>query len=51
MTLTLCIPFVDPTNSNIFIKIIAWFLVTTETANSLVIVIMHIFLVTKLKQS
>ena len=41
-TTSLCLPFVDPTNSQLLIKLITWFTVTTQLATSIGIMIMHI---------
>ncbi len=47
----LCLPFVDPTNSVLAIKIITWFSVTTQTFTSLAVTVEGITLVTNLSDS
>ena len=50
-TTSLCLPFVDPTNSQLLIKIITWFTVTSQLATSIGIIVMHILLVTEIRRS
>ena len=50
-TTSLCLPFVDPTNSQFLIKLITWFTVITQLINSIGIMIMHILLVTEIRHS
>ena len=51
MTINLCLPFLDPSNSQIIVKLIVWFTVVTQMATSVGIAIMHCLLFTKLRQS
>ena len=51
LPISLCLPFVDPTDSIVMIKVITWFVAITQTATSVVIMIMHLLLVQKLKES
>ena len=51
LPLSLCLPFIDPTNSVGMTKIITWSVFLTQTTSSVVIMSMHLFLVKKLKQS
>ena len=50
-TISLCLPFVDPTGSQLLIKLITWFTVTTQLATSVAIMIMHILLITEVRFS
>ena len=50
-TTSLCLPFVDPTNSQVLIKLITWFTVTSQLTTSIGIMIMHILLVTEIKHT
>ena len=50
-SINLCLPFIDPTNSVSLVKIITWFTMISQTASSMVIMFMYIFLVKKLKKS
>ena len=49
--LDLCLPFVDPTNSVLIIKIITWFVVISQTAATVIIATMYILLYKKTKQT
>ena len=49
--LDLCLPFIDPTNSNFGTRIITWFVVLLQTLSSVVISIMHALLFLKIKKS
>ena len=51
LTISLFLPFIDPTNSITIIKIVTWFIVTTQTAISILIMVMHVHLVTTFKKS
>ena len=48
---SLCLPFIDPPNSFLMIKIITWFAALSQTASSVIILIMHALLVKILKNS
>ena len=48
-TISLCLPFVDPSGSQLLIKLITWFTVTTQFATSVGIMIMHILLICEVK--
>ena len=48
---TLCLPFIDPSNSNIFIKIITISIGICQILASLLICLSYLFLVTMLRQS
>ena len=47
----LCLPFVDPSDSFLMIKVITWFVALSQTASSVIILIMHALLVKILKDS
>ena len=47
----LCLPFIDPSNSNIFIKIITIFIGICQILASLLICLSYLFLVTVLRQT
>ena len=49
--ISLCLPFVDPTNSIIAIKSIIWFTAITQLITSIVIIALHIILIFKLQES
>ena len=51
LPLSLCLPFIDPTNSIIMIKIITWFVVITQSFTSIVIVILYIILAYRISES
>ena len=51
LTISLYLPFIDPTNSIIIIKVITWFIIITQTVASVVIMVMHILLIKKYKES
>ena len=51
LTISLCLPFIDSTNSFTMIKVITWFIVITQAATSIVIMVMHVLLVTTCKKS
>ena len=51
LPISLCLPFIDPTNSVLLIKIITWVTVITQTVSSVIIMVLHIILVQKVKQS
>ena len=48
---SLCLQFIDPTNTVAMTKVITWIVVILRTATSLVILIMHILLGKNLKES
>ena len=48
---SLCLPFVDPTNSHILIKVITLMTIITQTLTSVAIVLMHFYLLKALKES
>ena len=50
-TISFCSPFIDQTGSFVVIKVVIWFVAISQTATSLVIIVMHILLVKKLKES
>ena len=47
--LNLCLPFVDPTNSILLIKVIAWCVAVLQVIVSVLILASHSFLVQKFK--
>ena len=51
LPLNLCLPFVDPTNSILLIKLIAWSVAFVQTMISIVIIALHLFLVQNLRHS
>ena len=51
MTINLCLPFLDPSNSQIIVKVIVWYTVVTQIATSVGIAFMHCLLFSKLRQS
>ena len=51
LPISLCLLFVDPTNSIIMIKVITWFVIITQSATSIVIMIIHIILGKNFKES
>ena len=51
ITISICLPFLDPTDSQVLVKIIVWFTVITQVVTSIGIIVMHCLLLTKLKQS
>ena len=50
-TLSICLPFIDPTGSQLIIKLITWFVVISQLATSIVIMIMHFYLLKELRKS
>ena len=42
VTNNLCLPFIDPSDSILPIKILTWFVVTTQSTTSMIIMLMHI---------
>ena len=50
LPVNLCLPFVDPTNSIVFIKIITWCIAVIQVIISIVILASHSFLVKNLRQ-
>ena len=48
---SLCLPYIDPTQEVLMIKLITWFVVITQLLTSVLILSMHILLVVKLKES
>ena len=48
---SICLPFLDPTNSHLIVKFIVWFTVVTQMATSIGILIMHCLLLSELRQS
>ena len=50
LPLSLCLPFVDPTNSILLIKIIAWCIAVIQVTISIVILALHSLLVQYLRQ-
>ena len=51
ITISICLPFLDPTDSQLIVKLIVWFTVVTQMASSVGILIMHSLLLFELKQS
>ena len=51
LTISLCLPFVDPTGSKLVIKFITWFSVLSQFATSVGIISMHFILVTEIRRS
>ncbi len=51
MPMALCLPFVDPQKSSIMIEVQTWFIAATQTVTSGVILLMHVVLVSKVKES
>ncbi len=47
----LCLPFVDPTEGVLVIKVITWLTVTSQTISSVIIVFLHAFLVFQLSKT
>ena len=50
-TISLCLPFVDPSGSQLLIKLITWFTVVTQLASAIGIMIMHILLIVEIRHS
>ncbi len=50
MPISLCLPFVDPTNSLGLIKAIVWFTLISQTVTSGAIIVMHTILVKEVKK-
>ena len=50
-TISICLPFIDPTGSQLMIKLITWFVVISQLATSIVIMIMHFYLLKELRKS
>ena len=48
---SLCLPFIDPTQEVLMIKLITWFVVITQILTSLLMLAMYILLVVKLRKS
>ena len=48
---SLCLPFIDPTQDILMIKLITWFVVITQILTSLLMLAMHTSLVLKLRES
>ena len=51
LPISLCLPFIDPTNSVVMIKIFTWIFIITQTATSIVIMGVYILLVKRLKET
>ena len=51
ITISICLPFIDPINSQLIVKLIVWFTVLTQIFTSVVILIMHCLLLAELRQS
>ena len=51
LTISLCLPFVDPSSSVTMIKVITWLVIISQSVTSVVIIVMHINLVIKIKDS
>ena len=51
VTISICLPFLDPTGSQITVKLIIWLCVITQIITSIVIMVMHCLLLNKLRQS
>ena len=51
LTISLCLPFVDPTGSKLLIKMITWFCVLSQFATSVGIMSMHFILVVEIRRS
>ena len=50
LPISLCLPFIDPTNLFIMIKVITCIIILTQTVTSIIIATMHIILIYELKQ-
>ena len=50
-TISICLPFIDPTSSQFIIKLITWFVVISQLATSFVIMTIHICLLKELRKS
>ena len=48
---SLCLPFIDPSGSQLIIKCITWFTVVTQSITSITIMLMHFHLITEVKKS
>ncbi len=51
LTFSFCFPFVDPSGSIIVIQVLIWFIVVTQTLTSSAMIVLHVLLVYKLKES
>ena len=51
ITISICLPFLDPTDSQLIVKFIVWFTVVTQMATSVGILIMHCLLLNELTQN
>ena len=51
ITIGICLPFLDPTDSELLVKLIIWFTVITQVTTSVVILIMHCLLLNQLRLS
>ena len=51
ISISLCLPFSDPTGYVMIIKIVTWFVVLSQMSSSVVIVVLHILLVIELKKN
>ena len=48
---SLCSPFIDPSNSSVFTKVISWIVIITQSIVSLTIVMMHTLLIKEVNKS
>ena len=48
---SLCLPFIDPTNLIIMIKVITWIFVITQTVTSIVMTAIYVLLIKRVKES
>ena len=48
---SLCLPFVDPLNTSVFIKTVIWVVCITQTLTSIMIIVLHVLLIKALKES
>ena len=51
LTTSLCLPFVDPTGSQLIIKLLIWYTVMTQLVTVIGIMVLHIILVVELRKS
>ena len=51
LPLSLCLPFIDPQKSSVVIKVITWIVAISQTATSIVNIVLHVLLVQKLRKS
>ena len=49
ITMSICLPFIDPTDTQLIINLIVWFTAVTQMTTSIGILIMHCLLLIKLR--